>query len=122
MTVQFYHNGDPSASLAVWMYIVPDATMRCPVLLGRDSWMRFTDRSYRALRQHPTTRALGELTLLHITNEHPSGATAYTRHPDTPETSYHLVYDGDGLSLGPEPQLVPVNLVRSDGSPALTGH
>ena len=37
MTIQFYHNDTPSASLAVWMYIVPDRTMRCPLLLGRDS-------------------------------------------------------------------------------------
>ena len=37
MTIQFNHNGSPSASLAVWMYIVPNETMRCPLLLGRDS-------------------------------------------------------------------------------------
>ena len=41
MTIQFYHNDTPSASLAVWIYIVPNETMRCPPLLGRDSWMRF---------------------------------------------------------------------------------
>ena len=45
MTVQFHHNGTASASLAVWMYIVPNETMRCPLLLGRDSWMRFHSRS-----------------------------------------------------------------------------
>ena len=99
------------------MYIVPVETMRCPVLLGR--WMRYTDRSYRALRHHSTTRALGELTLSHLNNEDPSGATAYARNPDAPETSYHLICDG--LSRGTEKQLVPVNLVRHDGSPALTG-
>ena len=37
MTVQFNHNGTTSASLAVWMYIVPNETMQCPLLLGRDS-------------------------------------------------------------------------------------
>ena len=46
MTVQFNHNGTPSASLAVWIYIVPNETMRCSLLLGRDSWMRFHSRSY----------------------------------------------------------------------------
>ena len=35
---------------------------------------------------------------------------------------YHLVYDGQGVSLTDSPQLIPVNLVRLDGSPALTGH
>ena len=33
MTVQFHHDGAPSASLAVWMYLVPDETMRCRILL-----------------------------------------------------------------------------------------
>ena len=47
MTVKFLHNGTPSASLAVWMYLVPNETMRCPILLRRDSWMRFYSRSYR---------------------------------------------------------------------------
>ena len=37
MTIQFYQNDTPSASLAVWIYIVPNETMRCPLLLGRDS-------------------------------------------------------------------------------------
>ena len=37
MTVQFHHDGAPSASLAVWVYLVPDKTMRCPILLGRGS-------------------------------------------------------------------------------------
>ena len=45
MTVQFHHNGTTSASLAVWMYIVPNETMRCPLLLGRGNWMRFPSRS-----------------------------------------------------------------------------
>ena len=30
MTVQFNYNGTTSASLAIWMYIVPNETMRCP--------------------------------------------------------------------------------------------
>ena len=42
MTIQFYHNNTPSASLAVWMYIVPNRTMRCPLLLGRDSFTNYT--------------------------------------------------------------------------------
>ena len=46
MTIQFNHIGTTSASLAVWMYIVPKETMRCPLLLGRDSRMRFHSRSY----------------------------------------------------------------------------
>ena len=37
MTVQFHRNGATSSSIAVWMYIVPNETMRCPLLLGRES-------------------------------------------------------------------------------------
>ena len=33
MAVQFNHNGTPSASLALWMFIVPNETMRCPLFL-----------------------------------------------------------------------------------------
>ena len=65
LTVQFYHNNTPSASLAVWIYIVPNKTMRCPLLLGRDSWMRFHSRSYKALASKSHGRVLGDLTLSH---------------------------------------------------------
>ena len=37
LTIQFYHNDAPSASLAVWIYIIHSKTMRCPLLLGQDS-------------------------------------------------------------------------------------
>ena len=63
MTVQFHHNGTTSASLAVRMYIIPNEAMRCPLLLGRDSWMRFPSRSYPTLPPHPDGRTFGELTL-----------------------------------------------------------
>ena len=59
MTVQFHHNGTASASLAVWMYIVSNETMRCPLFLGRDSWMRFHFRSYQTLLLHPDGRTFG---------------------------------------------------------------
>ena len=36
---------------------------------------------------------------------------------------FHLLYDGTvGVTLSDEPQLPEVNLVRSNGSPVLTGH
>ena len=63
MTIQFNHNGSLSASLAVWMYIVPNETMRCPLLLGRDSWMRFQYHSYQTLSPQPDGRIFGELTV-----------------------------------------------------------
>ena len=44
------------------------------------------------------------------------------RNCDDLEVTYHLTYEGKGMSLDDTPQLIPVNLVRCDGSPALTGH
>ena len=121
MTVQFNHNGTKSASLAVWMYIVPNETMRCPLLLGRDSWMRFHSRSYQTLPPQPDGRILGELTLSSCDDNFSSDA-AYIRNCETLDAAYHLVYNGPGVTLTDSPQLIPVNLVRLDGSPALTGH
>ena len=121
MTIQFYHNNTPSASLAVWMYIVPNKTMRCPLLLGRDSWMRFHTRSYQTLAPTHDGRIFGELTLSHtFSNAHNSPA-AYIHSCETLDAAHHLIYDGQGMTLTTAPQLVPVNPVRFDGSPALTG-
>ena len=121
MTIQFHHNGSPSASLAVWMYIVPNETMRCPLLLGRDSWMRFHPRSYQMLSPQPDGRIFGELNLS-IGGDNLGSAAAYIRDRASSDNVYHLAYDGLGVSLTDSPQLIPVNLVRCDGSPALTGH
>ena len=41
---------------------------------------------------------------------------------ETSNLAYHLVYEGLGVSLTDSPELIPVNLVRLDGSSALTGH
>ena len=81
MTVQFHHDGAPSASLAVWMYLVPDETMRCPILLGRDSWMRFHSRSYQTLPSTPDGRVLGELTLTHICDNNVGDDLEVAYHP-----------------------------------------
>ena len=121
MTVQFHHNGTTSASLAVWMYIVPNETMRCPLLLGRDSWMRFPSRSYQTLPPQPDGRISGKLTLSSC-DDNFSSAAAYIRNCETLDAAYHLVYNGPGVTLTDSPQLIPVHLVRLDGSPALTGH
>ena len=122
LTVQVYHNNTSSASLAVWIYIVPNRTMRCPLLLGRDSWMRFHSRSYQTLAPASDDRVFGELTLSHTFDDAYNSATAYIRSCETTNVVHHLVYDGPGMSLTSSPQLVLVNLTRLKGSPALTGH
>ena len=121
MTVHFNHNGTTSASLAVWMYAVPNETMRCPLLLGRDSSMRFHSRSYQTLSPQPNGHIFGELTLS-LCDDNLGSAAAYIRNREASNAAYHLVYDGQGASLTDSPQLIPVNLVRLDGSSALTGH
>ena len=109
LTIQFYHNDAPSASLAVWIYIVLNETMRCPLLFGRDSWMRFHSRSYETLTPTSDGRVFGELTLSHTFDDAYTSATAYIRSRETPDAVYHLVYDGPGMSFNSSPQLVPVN-------------
>ena len=95
--------------------------MQHAVLLGRDSWMRFNTRSYRALPPRPLdNRVLGELTLPHHIT---TGVAAYTGDPLASNGASHLRCDGNtGVTLLGEPQLLAVNLVRSNGSLALTGH
>ena len=95
--------------------------MRCPLLLGRDSWMRFYSRSYQTLSPQLDGRIFGELTLS-IGDDNLGSAAAYIRDRESSNAVYHLVYDGLGASLTDSPQLIPVNLVRLDGSPALKGH
>ena len=36
--VQFFDDDHPTASLAVWAYVVPAEAMQHDVLLGRDNW------------------------------------------------------------------------------------
>ena len=122
MTIQFYHNDTPSASLAVWMYIVPNKTMRCPLLLGRNSWMRFHTSSYQTLAPTHDGRIFGELTLSHAFDNAHNSAAAYIHSGETPDAAHHLIYDGPSMSLTTGPRLVTVNMVRLDGLPALTGH
>ena len=49
--------------------------------------------------------------------------SAYAIDPIAPDGGFHLLYDGTvGVTLSDEPQLLEVNLVRINGSLALTGH
>lgn len=116
MCVQFNHNTFPPSSLAEWMNLVPDQTMRCPNLRGRDSWMRFHFRSYQTLPWTPDGRIFGEITPYQIGGNNPCGYTAYIRYCDAPSVVYHPFYDDESVSLEHTSQLIPVNLVRLDSS------
>ena len=121
LSVQFFRDNEPTCSLAVWACVVPPSVMQHAVLLGRDSWMRFNTRSYRALPPRPhDNRVFGELTLSHHAT---TGVSAYAINPIAADGGFHLLYDGTvGFTLSDEPQLLEVNLMRSNGSPAPTGH
>ena len=77
---------------------------------------------YQTLAPTPDGRHFGELTLLHTFGDACNSAAAYVHSREATDNAYHLVYDGPGVSLNITPQLVPVHLIRLDGSPALTGH
>ena len=114
------HNHQPTASLAVWTYIVPPEAMKHALLCGCDSRIRFRERSYRTLPPRPSdNRVLGNLTLSH---QHSSGAIDFASDCSAPTGCYRLLYAGDrGISLTRDHQLVPVFQVRSNGAPALPG-
>ena len=120
LSVQFLHGDRPSASLAIWAHIVPANSMQYPILLGRDSFMRFNTRSYRTLAAKPLDdRVYGEYTFSHHDDQ---GAVAYVPDSSAPPEQFHLRYAGhSGISLSHEHQMVEVNLVRANGCPALTG-
>ena len=120
-SVQVFRDDDPTCSLALWACVVPPSVMQHAALLGRDSWMRFNTRSYRVLPPRPhDSRSLGELTLSHHAT---TGVSAYTVDPIAVDGGFHLFNEGTvGVIFSDEPQLLDVNLVRSNGSPALTGH
>ena len=76
---------------------------------------------YRSLSPRASDhRTFGELALSHHT---PACVLAYAIDPVVSDGGFHLRYDGTvGVTLSHEPQLFAVNLVGSNGYPALTGH
>ena len=83
--------------------------------------MHFHSRSYQTLSPQPDGRIFAELALSPC-DDNLSSAAAYIRNHEASDAAYHLVYDGEDVSLTDSPQLIPMNLVHLDGSPALTGH
>lgn len=117
MTVGADPNGTPSASHTAWVYIVPNATMRCSLLLGRDDWTCFHSRSYQILPLKPDGRGFTSLTFVAMPSAVPP-----LNIPVTVRHQTFLTTRSKGVSLDHIPQLIPVNLVRLSGSPAITGH
>ena len=94
--------------------------MQHPALLGRDSWMRFERHTYTTLPRQPSQLTFGNLSL---TSHSTDGLSTFI--PDNRSTTdvFHLEFTGvNAISLSSTPSLVPVNLMRPSGFPALTGH
>ena len=100
----------------MWACVVPLSIIQLAVLLGRDSWMRFNTRLYRALPPRPhENRIFGELTLSdHAT----TGVSTYAIDPTTTDGGFHLLDDGVvGVTLSDKPELLEINFVRSNDYP-----
>ena len=113
-------DNEPTCSLAAWAGVVPSSVMQHAVLLGRDSWISFNTSSYRTLPSRPhDNRVFGELTLSHHAT---TGVSAYAIDPTATDGGFHLYVGTVGVNMSDKPQLLEVNLVRSNDSHVLTGH
>ena len=118
LSVQFLRRFSPTAALAVWACIVPPGTMQHPIVLGRDSWMRFEQRSYTTLPHQLPEPTLGELSRSHYD---PDRASAFIPDDRSPHDIYHLRYAGaETISLSAVPTRVNVNLARRSGASVFT--
>ena len=80
----------------------------------------FNNCSYRSLPPRPSNHCVfGELELV---PHAPEGVSAYALDPAASDGDFHLRYEGPvGATLSDDSQPHAVNLVRNNGSPALTG-
>ena len=78
--------------------------------------MYVLSRSYYTLPSTPDGGVLVDLTLAHICGKDPDDASICILICNASNVAYHLIYEGEGVSLNTTPQLTPVNLVRLDGS------
>ena len=110
LSVHFFRADERACSLAVWACVVPPSVMQHAVLLGRDSWMRFSNHSCRSLPPRlQDHRIFDELELSYRA---PTGVRAYAINPVALRGRFHL---------SDEPQLLAANLVHRIGSQAFTG-
>ena len=92
------------------------SVMQHAVLLGRDSWMRFNNNSYRSLPPRPSDcRMFDELELSHHSS---AGVRSCATDPVALGGGFDLRYDGAvGVTLFDEPRLFAADLVRTNGTP-----
>ena len=92
----------PTAALAAWACIVSPGTKQHPILLGRESWMRFGLRSYTTLHHQPPGPTLGGFSL--FSRDPTRGTTHILDHRHI----YPLRYSGaQAVSPSTTPSLPP---------------
>ena len=117
LSIQFLHDSIPS--VAVCACIVPHGIMQHPVLLGRDSWMRFEQRTYTTLPRLPSRPLFGELSLNTPYND---GLSTFIHDNCPSPDTLHLDFaDVHAVSVSATLSLFQTNLVRSSSIPAPTG-
>ena len=80
--------------------------MQHAVQLGRDSWIGFNTRPYRAPRPHDHRVFVKPALSQHAT----TGVPAYVIDPTATDSGFHLLYDGTvRVTLSNERQLLEVN-------------
>lgn len=84
--------------------------------------MRFHSHSYQTLPSTLDGPVFCELTLSNACDNNTVDAAAYIRNCDAPDLAYSVVSEGKGVSIDNTPQIVTVNFVYLDSSPAFTGH
>ena len=91
LSVHFFRADESTCSLAVWACVVAPSVMQQAVLLGRDNWMRFSNRSCRSLPPRPSDhRMFGELELSHHAL---AGVQGYAVNPGDSGGGFHLCCD-----------------------------
>ena len=95
--------------------------MKHAILLGHDSWMHVNNCTYRSLPPRPSDHRI--FAELEFSRHASAGVWAFAVNPIPSGGGFHLCYEcAVGVTLSDEPKLLAVNLVRSNGSHALTGH
>ena len=121
MPIQVYHDGTPSASLVVWIVLFPTRPYDVSSFLVGTAECAFNYALTKSFRLS-LPAAFSANSLAHTSVTMPTTVLLRTSVAVTPRTLVPPRLRRQSVVLDHASQLVPVNLLRLDGSPALTGH
>ena len=117
LSVQFFKEKKKTARMKMPCHIVPPMVLQHGLLLGRDSSLKFQNRTYATLPKEAERPVEGVLTL----SQNPEKNVALIQ-PTNTENDNHLQYVGKNtVCLTSHPCMLMVMLVRADNTPANTG-